>query len=59
MSKWTRGSKRKRRKGSSKVPAKVVKIGTAEEHSQAPDPTGKRKTVSIGIAGEQTGLGGE
>lgn len=58
MSKWTRGSKRKRRKGSSKVSAKIVKIGTVEERSEAPDPTGKRKTVRVGVAGEQTGLGG-
>jgi hypothetical protein len=54
MSKWTRGSKRKRRKGNSKpVSGKVVKVGTAEERSETPQVTGKRKIVQVGTAGEK------
>lgn len=56
MSKWTRGSKRKRQKRNSKGArmAKVIQIGPAEEHDDTPGQVGKRKVVRIQTVGEKS-----
>lgn len=58
MSKWTRGSKRKRRKGNTKGArmGKVVQIGPAEEFDEDPGQAGKRKIVRIETAGERASM---
>lgn len=54
MSKWTRGSKRKRRKRTSKeVVGTVVKVATVGEYDKTPEVTGKRKILTVGTTGEK------
>ena len=54
MSKWTRGSRRKRRRMSSKgVKGTTIKVGTVGEYDKVPQSAGKRKVVRVMTAGEK------
>jgi hypothetical protein len=53
MSKWTRVSRRNKRRKTSKGKGKLIKVSAAEETSQIPQDTGKRKIMRVGTAGEK------